>query len=275
MNTPNAAPYPYSLIATDLDGTILRSDGSISERTGKIVARLEGMGVTLVLVSARPPRVLERIARRQGFKGLAICCNGAIVYDLGSREIVQHNPLSYEHAIQVASALRNTLPGLSFAWERGLEFGCEPRFAQLHSFGAEEMLDQAELLALEDAPFTKLIVLDPDYKPDVLIDLLRGHAGPDVNLTHSGAPFIEISAKGVDKASALLRLAAELDVHPSRIIAFGDMPNDLPMLSVAGYSVAVANAHPSLLEHVDEVTLSNDRDGVAVVLERLFGLPTA
>jgi Cof subfamily protein (haloacid dehalogenase superfamily) len=264
------AKFPYRLVATDLDGTILRSDKSVSERTRKIVGQLEADGVSVVLVSARPPRVLKRIAERNGFNGLAICCNGAIIFDLESEEMLRHIPVSYEETLEVARLLQEAMPGLGFAWERGLEFGCDPRFASLHTFPGEEILNPVDILTLDESPFSKLIVLDPDNHPDMLLDVARRYAGPNVTITHSGAPFIEISAVGVDKASGLVALAEELSIPMSSVIAFGDMPNDLAMLESAGYSVGVANAHGSVLARVDEVTLSNDEDGVAVVLERLF-----
>jgi Cof subfamily protein (haloacid dehalogenase superfamily) len=265
-----ATKFPYRLVATDMDGTILRSDKSVSERTRKIVGELEADGVEFVLVSARPPRVLKTIADCYGFKGLAICCNGAIIFDLESEEMLRHTPVSYAEAISVASLLKDAMPGLGFAWERGVEFGCDPRFASLHTFPGEDMSNPMDFLTLDESPFSKLIVLDPDNHPDTLIELAQRFAGPTVTITHSGAPFIEISARGVDKASALVALANDLSIPLSGVIAFGDMPNDLAMLEVAGYSVAVANAHPSVLERVDEVTVSNDEDGVAVVLERLL-----
>ena len=94
--------------------------------------------------------------------------------------------------------------------------------------------------------------------------------GETVTLTHSSDDgLVEISASGVSKATGLARLAEERGIDPGRAVAFGDMPNDLPMLAWAGRAVAVANAHPEVLALADEVTASNDEDGVARVLERL------
>ena len=73
----------------------------------------------------------------------------------------------------------------------------------------------------------------------------------------------------MSKAAALAELCAELGIEATEVVAFGDYPNDLPMLEWAGYAVAVANAHPDVLAAADEVTASNADDGVAVVLERL------
>jgi hydroxymethylpyrimidine pyrophosphatase-like HAD family hydrolase len=82
--------------------------------------------------------------------------------------------------------------------------------------------------------------------------------------------LLEISAAGVSKASALARLCRQRGIEREDVIAFGDMPNDLPMLAWAGHAVAVANAHPEVIAAADEVTASNDESGVALVLERLF-----
>jgi len=80
---------------------------------------------------------------------------------------------------------------------------------------------------------------------------------------------VELSAVGVNKAAALAELCHELGFDAAEVIAFGDFPNDLPMLAWAGRSVAVANAHPDVIDEADEVTASNDEDGVAMVLETL------
>ncbi|HWB38139.1 MAG TPA: HAD hydrolase family protein, partial [Rugosimonospora sp.] len=82
--------------------------------------------------------------------------------------------------------------------------------------------------------------------------------------------LVEISAAGITKATGLALLAAEYAVAPEDVVAFGDMPNDVPMLHWAGRAVAVANAHPEALAAADDVTLSNVDDGVAAYLERWF-----
>jgi hydroxymethylpyrimidine pyrophosphatase-like HAD family hydrolase len=101
---------------------------------------------------------------------------------------------------------------------------------------------------------------------DAIVEL----AGVDAVVTTSSADLLEIAGPGVSKAVALAELAAGRGVVAADVIAFGDMPNDLPMFAWAGYAVAVANAHPEVLAAADEITVSNDEDGVAIVLERLF-----
>ncbi|MEU9007099.1 HAD hydrolase family protein, partial [Streptomyces sp. NPDC048551] len=106
------------------------------------------------------------------------------------------------------------------------------------------------------------LLIDADLRPEVAGDL--------VNVTMAGEHTVELQPPGVDKALGLARAADVLELAAASTIAFGDMPNDVPMFAWAGHGVAMANAHRELLDVADEVTLSNEADGVAVVLERLY-----
>lgn len=79
---------------------------------------------------------------------------------------------------------------------------------------------------------------------------------------------IELSAPGITKASGLAKVAETLSVDVKDIVAFGDMPNDVPMLTMVGLGVAMGNAHPAAVAAANEVTVTNAEDGVAHVLER-------
>jgi hydroxymethylpyrimidine pyrophosphatase-like HAD family hydrolase len=127
--------------------------------------------------------------------------------------------------------------------------------------------DDALVLCCEGV--TKLIVQHRERGLEGLLEIARVHAGPLATVTHSGSNFVEVAAAGVTKARALERHCAELAIAAEQVIAFGDMPNDLPMMRWAGRGVAVANAHPEVLAAADDVSCSNDDDGVALVLERL------
>jgi Cof subfamily protein (haloacid dehalogenase superfamily) len=259
------------LIATDLDGTLLRRDGSISARTLAALAAAEAAGLTVALVSGRPPRSLRLVAERLGATGLAICCNGALVYDLAAGEIVHHAPMAAEVARRLVIELRRLTPDVAFAVECGLRFGCEPAYAALRRPLAAPDLWQADALELSAEPLTKLIALHAALTVEELAETARACAGEHAAITNSGAGFLEISAAGVDKASALRWLCAARGIAREEVIAFGDMPNDLAMLDWAGHAVAVANAHPEILALAREVSLSNEEDGVAVVIERILG----
>ena len=242
------------LIATDLDGTIVRSDGSISERTRDALAAAEDAGLVVVFVTGRPPRWMKPVSEATGHRGLAVCANGAIVYDLHTERIVQEFPIDVDVARRLVTALRNALPEVVLLGEQG--------------GGAFDL--EGELTE----PVVKILARHEGMSVDDLharAHEVIGELAELVTITYGGTEgLMEVSAAGVTKAFGLERLAAEHGVDAADVVAFGDMPNDLPMLTWAGHAVAVANAHPDVVAAADEVTGTNDEDGVAAVIERLL-----
>jgi Cof subfamily protein (haloacid dehalogenase superfamily) len=256
------------LAAIDLDGTLLHSDGSVSGRTRDALAAAREQGITIVFVSARHPGSLAEVAREAGVGGLAICSNGATVYDLDGKRVVRERALETEVAAKLVRVLRERAPGIHFAVESGAELSLEPGFNAWDWEPPPEM-HIADALELIGGPVTRLIVRHETYELEVLDALVREVAGESASVLRPGEWTVELSAVGVNKAAALAELCDELGIEAHDVIAFGDFLNDLPMLAWAGHAVAVANAHPDLIAEADEVTASNDEDGVAVVLERL------
>jgi Cof subfamily protein (haloacid dehalogenase superfamily) len=259
------------LIASDLDGTLLRSDGTVSARTREAIRAAQAGGVRVVFVTARPPRVVGAIVEAAALEGVVICSNGAILYDVARGAIVRHERLAADLAREFGAALRALAPDLVFATEHGHQLGYEPHFPRIFDDGVPEHLCRVDHIhALCDEAITKLIVHHPEQDADALADWIGAHVGERAEVTHSGGPFIEIGAVGVSKASGLRRLCDDLGLTARQVMAFGDMPNDLPMLRFAGQSVAMANAHPAVRAAASEVTASNDEDGVAIRIERLL-----
>jgi Cof subfamily protein (haloacid dehalogenase superfamily) len=258
------------LAATDLDGTLLRSDGTVSERTCAAMKAAEAAGIMLALVTGRPPRWMAPVARATGHTGVAICANGALLYDLHTEQVVGSDLLDTPVALAAVAALRAKVPGLSFAAEFTPGFGHEASYRHGWDLGEVEVRigDAEDLL---DQPVVKLLARHPTMDRDELLALAGELLGADVTVTSSSTTeaLLEISAPGVTKATALAGLAGRHGIAAAEVVAFGDMPNDLPMLAWAGHAVAVANAHPDVLAVADEVTASNDDDGVARILERL------
>ena len=266
-----AAFGPLRLVATDLDGTIIRTDGSVSDRTRAAFAAAEEAGVGVVLVTGRPERWMSTIADDTGHRGLAILSNGAVVYDLHEERVVAEHLLDPAAAAEVVAALRSEVPGLVFAVERGSRFGHEPAWIPRYTLPADVLVAHVDELVTE--PMLKLLARHDELSGDELVARAGHVVGRTATVTHSGfgsVGMLEISGPGVTKASALARLAADLGTGAEGTVAFGDMPNDLPMLSWAGHAVAVANAHPEVQAVADEITASNDDDGVALVVERLL-----
>lgn len=263
-----AAARRLALVATDLDGTFLRTDGTISGRTRDAVKAAQEAGLTIAFVTARPPRIVRDLAREIGLEGVAVCSNGAILYDLAREEILHHSPLGGSLAQRIIQAVRLADPEALFAVEYGHMLGYEPRFPRIFEEAVNlhpSRVDEVENLC--DAEVTKLIVHHPNRTPDALAGWIAPYLVSGGDVTHSGGPFVEIAASGISKATGLMVLCAQLGVSAQDVIAFGDMPNDLPMLQLAGVGVAVRNAHQVLLDAADHITSSNDSDGVAEVLE--------
>ncbi|HEX2316938.1 MAG TPA: Cof-type HAD-IIB family hydrolase [Thermomonospora sp.] len=259
------------LVATDLDGTIVRSDGTISERTVAALARVERAGATLVMVTGRPPRWMRDIAAAVDHRGIAICANGAVVYDLHTETVIRTRLIEPETIAETVERLRSAVPELRFAVEYADGFVFEARY-NLGRWDAEALGGRpvdGETLVSKGG--TKLLAFHPSADPDSLAERAHKAVGDLVTVTHSsGRGLLEMSAHGVTKASALAELCAEQGVTAAEVVAFGDMPNDLPMLTWAGTSYGVANGHPDVLSAVTHHTARNDDDGVAQILETLF-----
>ncbi|HZD71887.1 MAG TPA: Cof-type HAD-IIB family hydrolase [Actinomycetes bacterium] len=257
-----------SLVASDLDGTLLRPDVTISERTRKAVHRIREAGITFVAVTGRPPRSVRELADSIGLEGIAICANGALVYDLDRDVVVDQTPLAAEVALRIVRGLRAAAPGVAFAWEDADSFGREPAWGRqpLLSGGDTRLGDPLELLT---SPVIKVLVRHPEMDFDELAERARAVAGDEAVITWSARELVEVSGAGVTKAFALERVCARLGVASAEVLAIGDNENDLAMLRWAGRSAAVANASPNVLAMVDEVTASNLDDGVALLLEGL------
>ena len=256
------------LVASDLDGTLLRSDGSISERTRAAFAAARRAGLEVVLASARAPHWLSEIAADVGTGDIAICCNGAVVHDLRKRRTVHHFALPSPVAELVVRALRAAAPGVAFACEREETAIREPAYEPL--WPTPDQRPRTDALVFVQKPVSKLVVQHPSIGQEELHALALEACGEDATVTISGERLVEISAAGVTKGFALRQVCGELGVGADEVVAFGDMPNDAEMLAWAGRGVAVANAHVDTLAAADEVTDSNDLDGVAVALERLL-----
>jgi Cof subfamily protein (haloacid dehalogenase superfamily) len=257
-------------VATDLDGTIVRSDGTVSDRTLAAIAKVEAAGVPFVMVTGRPIRWMADIAGKTGHRGIAICANGAIAYDMHTEKVVRSSLLDGKAAMQVVEALRAAVPGIAFAVER-LEHGFAHEPTYIPRWDSADPKTSAGIEELLSDGVVKLLARHEGLGSDELLAAAKEAVTEGATLTHSSADgLLEISGDGVSKASGLAAYAAEVGVEAKDAIAFGDMPNDLPMLLWAGRAVAVANAHPEVLEVASEVTASNDDDGVAQVLERWF-----
>jgi HAD superfamily hydrolase (TIGR01484 family) len=257
------------LVASDLDGTLLRPGQTVSDRTRAALAAAREAGITVVLVTGRQPRSLAPVAERIGVGGIAICANGALIWDLDTGTMVDSTPLAAEVATRLVHAVREAVPGVLLAVELEERFGREPGWAE-DSSPIDPGALEADALELITGPVIKLLARHPTLPFAEFSERARRAVGDDAVATWADLRLVEISAAGVTKAYALERLCQGLGIDPSQVVAVGDMPNDLAMLRWAGTAVAVANATQEVLDAADEVTASNLEDGVAQLLERIL-----
>ncbi len=258
------------LVATDLDGTVIRRDGTISDRTRAALSMVEDAGSILVFVTGRPPRWLHAVAEQTGHRGLAVCANGALLYDLHNETVRGSQLISAEAIRDVCEAVRQKLPDVRFSVERLTESVHEPQYVMPWDSGMP-WVRAAPIEELFAEPAAKLLVHHATMSPDELLTLARSVAGGLAEFTHSSrVGVVEVSALGVSKASGLARVCEERGISAADVVAFGDMPNDLAMLAWAGAAYAMANGHQDVLAAVDNIAPAVDEDGVASVLEILF-----
>ncbi|BCJ65557.1 HAD family hydrolase [Polymorphospora rubra] len=262
------------LIATDLDGTLLRADRTISARTVEVLERMSAAGSRVVAVTGRPVRWLAVVFAQLDAPLPAVCANGAVVYDPVGDEILRADPLAPALLAEVVDRLRAEIPGVMFAVEieDGRRMVHEAAWPTLWEDG-DPMIRLADLPDdLLAAPAVKLLARASAHQdPDAFAKLVAGALAGLAEATHSSrSGLVEISAAGVTKAAGLAWLCARYGVAADEVVAFGDMPNDVPMLTWAGTAVAVANAHPAVRRIADQVTLSHEEDGVAAYLEKLL-----
>ena len=260
------------LIATDMDGTLLRGDDTVSEATLAELARWRAGGVPVVLATGRPPRWMAKI-REVLEVGTAVCCNGAVLLDLERFEVIDEIALGPATLQEITAELRRGVPDVWFAVEYGLEFRHEPVYRPRWDLNAPGVA-VAPLEELVAAPAAKLLARSESADRDAFVALVERVVGERATVTHSSSDALaEISAPGVTKATGLAAVAARHGVGPEDVVVFGDMPNDIAAFewvrAGGGRAVAMAHAHPDLLAAATDVTCTNDDDGVAAFLASL------
>ena len=259
---------PPRLVATDLDGTLLHSDGTVSERSRAALAAADAAGIGTVFVTARPPRWMDPLASLVSGHGTVLCGNGAFVYDVPSRTVVSDIGFAHAELVGLVTGLRDRFPRAGFAVERRDGIRVVRGYVSPHGEDLPDEIHVDSIEDLDDVPVGKLLVTCPSMGDEEFLARVREVVGARGIVAFSGAGGLaEVSAPGVTKAATLARWCDRLGVAPADVWAFGDMPNDLPMLRWAGVSFAVANAHPDVLAAATHICPANDDDGVAQVIE--------
>ncbi|MGI5503670.1 HAD family hydrolase [Lentzea sp. CA-135723] len=263
-----------ALVASDVDGTILSTHEQVSDHTAAVVGRVLADNTPFVLVTGRPPRWVPRIAESLNSTGYAVCANGAVLYHVGEDRVVWQRGINPVRLTDLVHALDTAIPGCAVAAERvGERAGDTVTFLAENGYqhAWPETHDSATRAEVLGHPAIKLLVRRVDMTSAEMTTAATAVLGDEFAITYStNAGLIEVSERDVTKATGLADVCERLGVAAQDVIAFGDMPNDIPMIQWVGHGVAMANAHPDLKAVADEITASNEQNGVAQVLERWF-----
>jgi Cof subfamily protein (haloacid dehalogenase superfamily) len=263
------------MIASDLDNTLLTSAKEISPRTREAVSEAHAAGLILLTATGRQLATMPQAVLDTEI-GFAVASNGAVGFDF-QRDLVLFTELLPVAAQQtIVEYLSERAPGVGFSAARGTgdTFYAEPEY-QAQVLSREMLHDRrtivvAELEQVISEPTIKLVVRHPEFSPDELLAMLDESGLEGFHATTSGAPFVEIAAGGINKATGLARVCAELDLTADEVMAVGDAKNDVEMLEWAGIGVAMANARPQAKAAADFEIPSNEEDGLAQLIEAML-----
>ncbi|MDY0290427.1 MAG: Cof-type HAD-IIB family hydrolase [Sphaerochaeta sp.] len=262
----------YSLLALDLDGTLTNSQKEVTPRSRAAIDAALDLGVCVTLASGRPVLGMEALARSLGLFGrnaYILAYNGAQLISCESGKVVWERTVGLD---AIATVFR-------YAKEKGLaslsydkvgvitEMPTDP-YVYKEAFNNDIPIRGVDTLLLEVAtPQPKVMIVG---EPSLLIPArkeLQLLLGDRADASFSEPYFMEITAKGVQKAASLDVLLSILGKDRSTLMVVGDGLNDVPMLSIAGLAVAMENSSPEVKAHAHVVTASNDEEGVALAIE--------
>jgi Cof subfamily protein (haloacid dehalogenase superfamily) len=264
-----------ALIACDVDGTLFDDNETITPRTRGAICAAVAAGATFLVATGRPPRWIQPVVDALGFAPMAVCANGAVIYDSATDRVVSTRTLPVETLAELAELTTRVIPGAGLAVERIGERAHDtatPQFVSSPGYEHAWLNPDNTEVSIEDllsAPAIKLLVRRTGARSADMAAELAKHVGGKGDITYStNNGLIEIVPLGISKATGVDKIARPLEIAREEVVAFGDMPNDLTMLRWAGHGVAMGNAHPDVLAAADEVTTVNNDDGVGRVLER-------
>jgi Cof subfamily protein (haloacid dehalogenase superfamily) len=264
-----------ALIATDVDGTLLDDDERVTPRTRQAVRAAVASGAQFVLATGRPPRWVPPVVEALGFAPMAVCANGAVIYDPDQDRIISARTLAVDVLTELAEIATRAIPGVGLAVERvgrSAHDSATPQFVSSPGYEHAWLNPDNTEVSIEDllsAPAVKLLIRKAGARSSDMAAELAKHIGLQGDITYStNNGLIEINPLGTSKATGVEEVARPLGITAEDVVAFGDMPNDVPMLIWAGHGVAMGNAHEDAIAAANEVTTANTDDGLARVLER-------
>ncbi|MBF2349638.1 HAD family phosphatase [Listeria marthii] len=272
-------------IILDIDGTLLNDDKKISTETKKALITAQQNGVKLILASGRPTTGMHLYAEQlemEKYHGLLVSYNGAKVVDCQTKEELFNQALTVAEGKAVLEHMKNFEVKVMIDKEDYMYvndvFDCyvpykgeEINIIQYESRGGNfKLCEKDDLAAFLDYRISKILTAgDPAYMQENYQAMMAPFKD-SLNCVFTADFYFEFTAQGIDKAKALDTVLTPMGISPENIIAFGDGHNDITMVEYAGTGIAMSNAAPELKAAASSITLSNNEDGIAHVLNSLI-----
>lgn len=258
------------LVISDLDGTLISHQHGLSEPHREMMQQLSDRGVPVIPATGRGPRLLKLTRKQVGGDGFMIMGQGGVVFD-GVKPI-HVDSMSATAALSiidvVASQVGEVRVGAEDAGDFSHPLRLQTGFHWPYSIDFHEFVDSADVVRTD---VLKLFIEARQLDIDDLVAIIREVLPAEVaEVTHSGIGFAEISPPGVDKARGVAFVAERLQIAQEDILCFGDMPNDLAMFAWCGRSVAMGDAHATVIAGADAVTTTCDDFGFSRYIEDAF-----
>ena len=288
----------YKLVVIDLDGTMLNSYGVVTNETKEVIKKVEKQGVEVVIASGRPIDSIKEIAKEIESKNYFIAGNGAIIYDIKNDEIIYEKTLSKEKVLEIIKICEeNSISYNIYTENEILATSLKYNVLYYHKENLKKEESKKTKINLvknmyeyiknkEDVKFLKITICDESKAVfNSIIRKIKEIKDIEVlEISHMSRKTIkqgteefeisyyytEISAGDVDKWNAIEFLMEKLKMKIEEIMTIGDNLNDRKMIENAGLGVAMGQSTPAILELADEVTSSNDEEGISKILQKYY-----
>lgn len=269
----------YKLISLDMDGTLLNSDKVITEKTREALIRAQKKGVKVVLASGRPTAGLMKYAKElqmDRYHGMFISYNGGKAVDVTSGEVLFELAIPNQKAVELLRSLEpyDVVPFVDDGVRmyvtdpQGFQVQKECNGNNLEIFVVDCVADEVERRGFNPV---KILIAAPAEYLDPRISKFQEGFTDDLSFIKSSPYYLEATMKGIHKAETLDHVAKCMGISREEVMSFGDAENDKTMLQYAGMGIAMGNARDELKAIADDVTLSNDEDGIAASIEKYIG----
>ena len=268
----------YKLIVLDLDGTLTNSKKEISSRNRETLIRIQEQGIRLVLASGRPTYGIVPLAnelRMNEFGGFILSYNGGEIINWETKEMMYENVLPNEVVpVLYECARTNHLSILTYDGEEIVTENSQDPYVQKEAFLNKMAIRETnDFLTDITLPVAKCLIVGDAGKLIPVESELCIRLQGKINVFRSEPYFLELVPQGIDKALSLSVLLENIGMTREEVIAIGDGYNDLSMIKFAGMGIAMGNAQEPVKKAADYITLTNDEDGVAEAIERIFNVP--